>query len=40
METVNSKLENKVKELKEKEGFIVNTIIGRSKQEEVPLIVA
>lgn len=35
-----AKVEHKNKEIKEKQGFIMNTIIGRSRQEDVPLIIA
>ena len=33
-------MNNKVKELKEKEAFILNTIVGRSRQEDVPIIMS
>ena len=34
------KLASKMKELKEKDAFIVNSIVGRSRQEDVPLIIS
>ena len=34
------KLASKMKELKEKDAFIVNNIVGRSRQEDVPLIIS
>lgn len=35
-----SKLSSKVKEVKEKDSFIMNSILGRSRQEDVPFIMA
>lgn len=35
-----NKVKAKTKEVKEKENFIMNTIVGRSKQEDIPLILA
>lgn len=35
-----AKLQNKMKEVKEKDNFITSTIIGRSRQEDVPIIMA
>lgn len=40
LETTESRLESKIKESKQKDSFIQNTIIGRSKQEDVSLILA
>lgn len=40
LEVCETKLAIKVKEVKDKDNFIKSTIIGRSKQEDVPFIVA
>jgi len=40
LETSENKLKHKMKELKEKDSFITNSIVGRSRQEDVPLIMA
>lgn len=40
LETTNSRLESKIKECKQKDDFIKSTIIGRSKPEDVPIIIA
>lgn len=34
------KIDQKTKEIKERQNFIMSTIVGRSKQEDVPLIIA
>lgn len=40
LELTETKFNIKIKELKEKDNFIVSTVIGRSRQEDVPYIVA
>lgn len=40
MSTVQTRLEYKINETKQKDDFIKNTIIGRSRPEDVPFIVA
>jgi len=39
-ETLELKLASKVKEVKEKDSFIMGSILGRSRQEDVPIIMA
>lgn len=40
MQTLESRLECKISENKQKDDFIKNTIVGRSKPSDVPFIVA
>ena len=40
LETAENRINNKNRQLKEKDSFITSTIVGRSRQEDIPVIMA